>query len=228
VPGALWLQDDWQLDTDRRVQDLQTALGVRGNATAMREAALTQLATRLAHGPRRASTTTTTTTVETGSRRPGSSTTSTSSPAATPPADALSALEQANFLRVTEGDASAFDSFPAHAPDVLVITGDDSHFVGSGLTATFVRALVRANVPTEVGAVYDAGDDTSDAPQRGAVLAPVLDDQTLSRAVTTVDDLEMVQGRAASVLALELIGAGNIGHYGYGAGASAPLPPHRS
>jgi len=227
VPGALWLQDEWKLDSQQRVQDLQTALGVTGNEARTREAALSALANRISRGPRSASTTTTTTR-NAGARRTGSTTsTSTSSPASTP-VDVLSELEQANFLRVTDGDASAFDAFPAHAPDVLVITGDDSHFLGSGLTASFVRALVTAKVPTAVGAVYDAGGDPADAPQRGAALAPVLDDRNLSRSVTTVDDLEMVQGRAASVLALELIGAGNIGHYGYGAGASAPLPPHRS
>src|SRR5579862_2823018 len=226
VPGVLWMQDNWKLDSDQRVQDLQTALSLKGSVAATREAALNELAARLAHGPR-ASTTTTTTPVRTAGSRASSSTTSTSSPASAP-VDVLSELEQANFLRVTEGDASAFDAFPAHAPDVLVITGDDSHFLGSGLTASFARALVNAKVPTAVGAVYDPGGDASNAPQRGAVLAPVLDDRTLSREVTTVDDLEMVQGRAASVLALELIGAGNIGHYGYGAGASAPLPPHRS
>jgi hypothetical protein len=226
VPGALWLQDEWQLDSDQRVQDLQTALGIRGSLPRTKQLALAELANRIARGSR-TSTTTTTTTEQTADSRSTSSTTSTSSPARTP-VDALSALEQANFLRITDGDASAFDAFPAHAPDVLVITGDDSHFLGSGLTASFVHALVGAKVPTAVGAVYDPGGDATDAPERGAVLAPVLDDKTLSHSVTTVDDLEMVQGRAAAVLALELLGAGNIGHYGYGAGASAPLPPHRS
>jgi len=223
VPGVLWMDDAWQLDNDQRVQDLQTALGVRGNVTTTRDAAFNRLADRFAKGPTSATTTTTTAT----SRAAGtSSTTSTSTPG-NEPVDVLSTLEQANFLHITEGDASAFDAFPGRA-DVLVITGDDSHFVGTGLTAAFVHSLVRAKVPTAVGALYDAGNDATDAPERGAVLAPVLDDATLSRAVSTIDDLEMVQGRVASVLALELIGSGNIGHYGYGAGASAPLPPHRS
>ena len=54
---------------------------------------------------------------------------------------------------------------------------------------------------------------------------PILDDKVLSRAVSTVDDLDLVQGQIAAVLALA-IGSGNVGHYGYGTGASAPLPPH--
>jgi hypothetical protein len=44
-----------------------------------------------------------------------------------------------------------------------------------------------------------------------------------------VDDLDLVQGQIAAVLSLSLMGSpGNVGHYGYGTGASAPLPPHGS
>ena len=111
----------------------------------------------------------------------------------------------------------------------LVITGDSSHFVGSDLTAEFVRALTRVKLPTVVGAAYDAGSNPDTAPERGAAIASILDDQNLSRAASTVDDLELVQGRVAAVLALaRTIADGNIGHYGYGSGASAPLPPHQS
>ncbi len=77
--------------------------------------------------------------------------------------------------------------------------------------------------------MYDPGNDPENAPDRGAVLASVLDDQSLSRAVSTVDDLDLQQGRIASVLALDIqADSGEIGHYGYGTGASASLPPHRT
>ena len=109
-----------------------------------------------------------------------------------------------------------------------MITGDDSHFAGSDLTAAFVRTLDRAKLPTVVAAAYDAGSDPTTAPERGAALASVLDDQTLSRDVSTVDDIELVQGRVAAVLALATISPNNVGHYGYGSGASAALPPHPS
>ena len=82
-----------------------------------------------------------------------------------------------------------------------------------------------------LGAAYAPGNDEATAPERGASIAPVLDDQTLSRAASTVDDIELVQGRAATVLALAAISGGNlknVGHYGYGSGSSAPLPPHRA
>jgi hypothetical protein len=46
--------------------------------------------------------------------------------------------------------------------------------------------------------------------------------------VSTVDDLELTEGRIAAVLALEIIGNGSAGHYGFGAGASSPLPQRPS
>ena len=113
----------------------------------------------------------------------------------------------------------------------MFITGDDSHFAGTDLTTGFVRALTQAKLPTLLGAAYAPGNDEATAPERGASIAPVLDDQTLSRAASTVDDIELVQGRAATVLALAAISGGNlknVGHYGYGSGSSAPLPPHQS
>ena len=51
---------------------------------------------------------------------------------------------------------------------------------------------------------------------------------TLAAVVSTVDDLDLVQGRVAAVLALQEIGDGVVGHYGYGDGASSnrlPAPP---
>jgi hypothetical protein len=140
----------------------------------------------------------------------------------------LTELENAGFLSVTDSDSSALAAFPSRVGNVLVITGDDSHFLGSDLTASFARALVRGKLPTVVGAVYDAGSKPETAPERGAALAPILDDHELKPAVSTVDDLELTEGRIATVLSLETIGppGNNVGHYGYGNGASNALPPH--
>ena len=190
VPAILWLDDSWQLDTDSRVQSLQSALGLSGTAIATRDGALDLLARRLMKAPPPPTTPTSTT-----RPRPPTSvraTTSTTQPAAT--VDVFAELEDAGFLSVTDGDRSALDSFPARESAVLVITGDDSHFLGMDLTASFARALVRAKQPALVAAVYDAGGDPANAPERGAALAPVLDDRVLSRAVSTVDDLELTEG----------------------------------
>jgi hypothetical protein len=55
-------------------------------------------------------------------------------------------------------------------------------------------------------------------------VAGVRDDTTLSKQVSTVDDLELAQGQVAAVLALSDLER-RIGHYGYGNGASSIVPP---
>jgi hypothetical protein len=221
VPGVVWLQDDWQLDTDQRLQELQTALGIEGTSATTRDTALGALGARLARTPG------TTPTTAPGPRATRAST-STTAPGSTG-VDVLAELEQAGVIRITEGDVSDFDTFPTYAPSVVVVTGDASHFAGTGFTTSVVRAMVDSDAPTQLAAVYDPGNDAEPASERGEVLAGVLDDRSLSGAVSTVDDLDLQQGRIASVLALDIQeGSGEVGHYGYGAGASAPLPPHQT
>ena len=60
-------------------------------------------------------------------------------------------------------------------------------------------------------------------PGRGAGVAAIRDDSTLSKQVSTVDDLDLGEGQVASVLALADLGR-RVGHYGYGDGASSALP----
>jgi len=218
TPAVVWLNDSWMLDTDQRRTDLESALGVRGDDAAMRTRAFTMLARRLATAPATATSTTSA----------PSSTTATGSTPTTKPAraDVLTALDDAGFISVTDGDASELATFPARVAHVLVVTGDKSHFLGAGITPAFVRALAGVNVPAVVTAVYNAGSDPKTAPERGAALSSILDDRVLSKAVSTVDDLDLEQGRVGATLALGVVANGAIGHYGYGPDASAPLPPH--
>jgi hypothetical protein len=46
----------------------------------------------------------------------------------------------------------------------------------------------------------------------------------LADVVSTLDDVELVQGRVAAVLTLEQLENGAVGHYGYGRGADSPVP----
>jgi hypothetical protein len=222
VPAVLWLDDSWLLDTDQRKADLESALAVHGAEAVMRTRALNLLARRLATAP-------TPTVSSTSTTEPRSTTTLRSTPTTRPaPVDALTALDNAGFVSVTDGDASEFATFPARVAHVLVVTGDKSHFLGAGITAAFAHALARAGLPAVVAAVYDAGSDPKNAPARGAALSSILDDRVLSKAVSTLDDLELEQGRVGATLALSVVSSGVVGHYGYGSDASAPLPPHPS
>ena len=73
-----------------------------------------------------------------------------------------------------------------------------------------------------VGEVYQESDG---APDRGTWLAPIRSDDQLAAAVSTVDDVDLVQGRVASALALGDLAQGVVGSYGYGVGAKSVLPP---
>ena len=227
VPGVLWLDDSWLLDTDQRKADLESAVAVHGDQSVIRARALDLLANRLATAP---TTATTTTTSKRGGSSTATSTTRRSTTTTISPAkvDVLGKLDAAGFLSVTDGNASDFSNFPAHTGHVLVITGDNSHFLGAGMTSALAHALVRAEVPAVVAAIYDAGSNTDNPPERGASLSSVLDDRVLSRAVSTLDDLDLEQGQIGAALTLEVVANGAIGHYGYGPDASAPLPPHPS
>ena len=112
---------------------------------------------------------------------------------------------------------------------MLLITGDDSHFVGTDMTVG-VRAraacapMSRRSSPRST----TPAATPSTAPARGASLASILDDQVLSKAVSTVDDLDLVQGRIGAVLALEVVGSGDSRSLRLRPDATTPLPPHPS
>ena len=92
------------------------------------------------------------------------------------------------------------------------------------LTGETVSAFADAEAPTVAGEVFVA-IYAADAPERGAAVAPVRTNDGLSALVTTVDDLDLVAGRVATVIALQDLERGVVGHYGYGDGATSSLPP---
>jgi hypothetical protein len=60
--------------------------------------------------------------------------------------------------------------------------------------------------------------------ERGSFVGPIRDDGGLRTRVSTVDDAEWFIGWAASVLAIEGLDTGTVGHYGIGRGADGLLP----
>jgi hypothetical protein len=66
------------------------------------------------------------------------------------------------------------------------------------------------------------GDD--EGPTRGLAVAPIVDEEELADVVSTVDDLDLPEGRVAAVLALAGARDGVVGHYGTGPRADRELP----
>jgi hypothetical protein len=195
VPGVVWLNDDWRLDSAKNVATLQSALKVNGNNAATRNTALRMLARRLGTPP-------------------------TNGKASN---DVLNVLENKGFISYGEGGKAAFQQFPNRDARVLVLTGTDSHLGGSDTLTDLVSGLTNNDVPTVAAEAYDE-NQPAPVVERGKVLAPVRGDSTLSKVVSTVDNADLTQGQIAATIALEQIAGGTVGHYGTGQGAEAPLP----
>ncbi len=200
VPGVLWLDDKWRLDSSKDLPALQSAAKLApGNVAASRLAALRELATRLADPP--------------APRRSRSA------------RDVIEPLRSAGFLDFSDGKGSSLAAFPVKPARVLVLTGTDSHLSATDTMVDFVQALLAAKVPTVLGEVYDAHGGSVSAPKRGASLEPVRGDPALAKQATTLDDAELPQGPLTAVIALEQIAEGRVGQYGFGEGASEAIPP---
>lgn len=207
VPGVLWLDDKWKLDSPKDLAALQAAAHVKGNAAASRIAALRALAARLAEPQPTA----------TKARR-----------------DVVEPLRSAGFLDFTDGKKAALTAFPEHPSRVLFLTGTDSDLSGTDTMVDLVNPFLADKVPTVVGEVYDAkpaapkGGTKGSAktvPKRGAALEPIRGNPLLAKQVSTFDDAELLQGPVTAVISLEQVADGIIGQYGYGEGASIALPP---
>jgi hypothetical protein len=196
VPAVVWLEDKWKLSNEDDLQALRDATDLLGGANSVRTRALEALTRRLAEPP-------------------------TAATAGTP--DLLQRLSDAGFITV-EGDNVDLAAYPAAPTRALVITGTDSTFAGTQFTTELAGAAVAAPLPTVVGEVF-VQKKTDNAPSRGDSVAAIRTSKDLAGSVTTVDDLDLVQGRVASVIALQDLGVGVFGHYGYGSGATSSLPP---
>ena len=106
---------------------------------------------------------------------------------------------------------------------LLIVDGPGAKVADPAWTVTLARAAVGARVPTEVAEVYVK---TPEASERGTRLQGVQRAADLGT-VTTIDNLDLVEGRIAAVLGLADLGRGVSGRYGYGPDAtrSIPAPP---
>lgn len=137
----------------------------------------------------------------------------------------LSDLAEAGIVRLQSIDG---DTGSGVADELLVVTA-----TGGGSTATepgtpsveVATASGAAGVPTVLAEVFlEPGDDeAAAAPDRGALI--VLPEAADTALISTVDDLEIVPGRVATVLALADLREGRRGRYGLGPDVDGILPP---
>ena len=197
VPGVLWLEPKLALADPATVEELGTILG---DPTLTRREARATLWRALAERLRAGS-------------------------AVSGDGDLLTALSDAGFVQFqTVGDTPddfSLESYPGLGSRVLLVDGTGAQLAVDGTVVPLARALAADLVAVAVGEVYREEDG---GPDRATGVAPIRDDDDLASSVSTVDDLDQLQGRIATVLALADLTRGTVGHYGEGSGASAPLP----
>ena len=173
VPGVLWLDDKWQLDTPK---DLTVAADGARSVDGQRR--------RVARSPRCASS-------RRGSRAAGGET-------AARRATSIEPLRSAGLPRLHRRQEGRSRRVPGRARRACSCsTGTDSHLAATDTMVDFVQSLLDAERADGArrGLRRQRRRGPS-APKRGAALEPVRGDPALAKRVTTFDDAELPQGAA--------------------------------
>lgn len=106
----------------------------------------------------------------------------------------------------------------------VFVTGTDSVFADSAHLTDLAGDALRTDGAVVVAEVYER-ESAPEGEERGDRLAVIRGDEELTVTVATVDSLDLPEGPSTTVLTLAVAADGQVGAYGYGNGAEAPLPP---
>ncbi|MEP6624629.1 MAG: copper transporter [Acidimicrobiia bacterium] len=191
VPGAVWLEPAWALDSADAVQALRLATGLTNRSKpALRAAAARLLGQRL------------------GSSAPETD-------------DLLTKLVDAKFITLSgAAGTSAPNAADFTGPSTRVLEiGGPGHPVPRDLVPSVAAGVLDASAPVAVGEVFVASDQ---GPDRAAWIDAIANADALRDRISTIDDLELVEGRVGTTLALSELGLGTVGNYGIGRAHQVP------
>ena len=226
VSGIVWLDERWDLDSvEDRTRFAEITDGSGLSVAQLHRAAWDEVLSAAAPAAESAGTTTTS---GPASTEPGSATTTTTTPsgAGDPVAvfdDAvLGQLEEAGFLRLVRLDGD--DPSGGAELTVATITGTESVLSTPGSAAVELATQSSAlAIPTVLAEMYtDESSDDEDPLDRGTIVRAATDDEAAK--FSTVDDLDLVAGRVAAVLALDAVRSGVVGRFGHGPDVDGVLP----
>lgn len=254
APVIVWLKPSWRLEDDGDLDALAAVIGDAGDpddASTLRRRGLVALAERLTEpavtagggGEEAAGEGVG---EDSGRRAAGATSSTVETTTTTVPqgADLLEVLDDAGFVSIerigdgggdsdgaggdaggttggTGGESGADTGAEDPATRVLIVGGPASDLFGSEVLIELTRACAGTGAHTAAAEVYVEQDG---GPDRGAVVSAIVGDDLLDGMVTTVDDLDLVEGRVSVVIGLDEMADGVVGHYGYGSGASRSLP----
>ncbi|MGB6058239.1 MAG: copper transporter [Microthrixaceae bacterium] len=232
TPGIIWVDKAWDPSSEKFLSRLSSGLGVdplphRRVASTMWELFLDDLLKETAAGSNSTTTTSTTTVDQPEATTTPEPTTTAPTPGGT--ADAavnivdlalLKSLEQQSILelQLIDGDNPVGGAIL----NVVAITGRDSDVADPGsAVAALAAAGGSREIPSILAEQRSKDDNTDD--ERGTLIRDLVDDRIRST-ISTVDDLDVVAGRVASIIALQQFEDGKTGSYGFGGGADSVLP----
>ena len=135
--------------------------------------------------------------------------------------DVLAKLADAKFVVLSGAAGSATPNaadFVGSATRVLEL-GGPGHPTPSDLVPSIASGALDASAPVAVGQAFVASDA---GPDRSAWIDAVANTPGLQGRISTVDDVELVEGRVAATLALSELGLGTVGNYGIGRERAVP------
>jgi Copper transport outer membrane protein, MctB len=220
VMGTWWLTDRLRLDDGDEVTQLADVLDLSTDDTGrLRNSLATQLADVL-YGA---------IDLPAGTNPASAAGAAAGGQAAPAEPELLASLREAKFIDydVPDGDGDVV-RLPASGLRIVVVSGPDASVPLGDALVPVLTDLTADDEPAPVVAVEPSRvpDEGGDDPPAERLVDVIRDDGDLSKCVSTVDDLDRVSGRVATVLALVDAhpGAPRIGHYGTEDGTKL-LPP---
>jgi hypothetical protein len=228
VAGTWWLTDRWLLDDPKEVSDLSGLLDLStDDADRLRRNSAIRIAELLETASQP---------VEVPAPSPEAAgdpaTLEQPAPLAPSEPELVAALEGAGFLEymALPGSGDERVLLPGAAARYVVVS-DAQPGTGPALFASALVDEVVADGVARVVAAQGAVDlrDAEDQPapedaRRTTFVGPLREGELTRDRVSTVDDLDTAAGLAATVLAVEDLGAERTGHYGVAPGAARLLP----
>jgi Copper transport outer membrane protein, MctB len=211
--GTWWLTDRLTLDDDAEVDDLSTALDGSTDDTERLERSLARQMADVLFGAADAPDE-----VLVGEQ------------AAPAEPALLSRLREGGFVQYdlpeeAEGDVVRL---PASGLRIVVVDGPGAQVPASQVLQPMLTELtVEGPQPVVAVAPEEQPDDEAEEDPPPVLVRVIRDDDTLAERLSTVDAIDRVSGRVATVLATVDATPGGpiIGHYGTGDGATALIPP---
>ncbi len=226
VAGILALEPSWNLKDKADREQLALIAEAADVSVAQLQGAVWDLILRPAEAESaNASSTTTTTTLAAG-QDPGSTvpvTTTVPAPSLDISNNAvLKQLQEAGFVKLLNVDGT--DGAGGQRLSLFVVTGTNSSLGKPGsASGELVEAASALKIPTVLAELFVPAPPEQENPaQRGDILRSAVAGRELK--ISTVNDLDLVAGRVAAVLAAADLQKGTSGNFGYGPGVDGVLP----